>query len=386
VGGGVFGGITGFAVLRLGLLEVENSFYIERMITVKNKRIFILLDAVALMASAMFAPREADADVTYLWIDGQSIVAGLDDDTTNDNLLSDGWKWDGTGAPDYVLTLNGSYDGGEIYINTSTDNVKIVVAGNVSITATSPAEPAIVLYGGGNLEITGSGTLSLRSNESKGLSVSGGGNLTISETVTVNSEGSSLTDAVGGIWCQGNVTIKDTATVSAKGTSAGVEEDGNAAGIWGVGNVTIQDGATVNATGNSATAGSAGIYSDAGDVAIQGTATVSAVGNGHEGNGIYADSGNLAIESGTTVNAVSHGEGYSLLADTGITIDSGSTVTLSADDSSHYSDPAPSGSGAGDVTYKINPVNSGSSGGCDAGFGLAGLLALGALFIARRKK
>jgi Synergist-CTERM protein sorting domain-containing protein len=77
-----------------------------------------------------------------------------------------------------------------------------------------------------------------------------------------------------------------------------------------------------------------------------------------------------------------------LLADTGsITVDFGSTVTLSADDSSHYSDPAPSGSGADDLTYKINPPSgSGSSGGCDAGFGLAGLLALGALFSARRKK
>ena len=172
-------------------------------------------------------------------VTGTMDIGGQTDVSLTSNHSGTGWAWDATTA---TLTLSSGYTGGRIaIICAASDTVNLVYTGAVSINA-SDGYPAI--HCAGNLNVSGSGTLSLTStsyalyavgdleitggtvNATSGANWSGiisqNSNITISGTANVTASRTGTGDGFGILAQSGDLTISTTGTVTATGNQYGI--------------------------------------------------------------------------------------------------------------------------------------------------------------------
>jgi hypothetical protein len=212
----------------------------------------LLLAAAMLLTLAPFAAVPAYAAIGNLQLGGSSVG------NLSGNLSGAGYTW--TASTSTLELTGGTYTSGRIFLNTA-DPVKLVFNGNVTIVTTGVNS---AINANGNLEISGTGTLTASS--------------------TVN--------AWPAIGSSGSLEIK-SGTVIATTT-------GDAPAINASGNVIISGTANVTATANAS--GGRAVYSISGSVSVAEGASLAAEGFSH---GIYAPDGGIAINTSGTVTAKS---------------------------------------------------------------------------------
>ncbi|MDR1650720.1 MAG: hypothetical protein LBR87_02930, partial [Synergistaceae bacterium] len=117
------------------------------------------------------------------------------------------------------------------------------------------------------------------------------------------------------------------------------------------------------------------------------SSNVTAVGEGASGNGIAVTvAGGVEIEAGATVTSVAHGDGSSFYLENGDVENNSTKTTAVADNGNYFDTNSGVSTGSESITTKLNKVPSSGGGGCDAGFGIFGLIAaLGAVSLGKKK-
>jgi hypothetical protein len=323
------------------------------------------------------------------------------------------------------LHLDNTYTGGQIQVDSDTtpETLTIEVSGNVNIDINDNSHAALETNDFNTVIIkkASAGSLTLKNTLYDGLGIYGNlCTLVIDQGLTLTATGNDNTYSCAGIWCDGAIQITPGANITASAT--GGIAGRCVYGIYANGYLTVEDsvikasgssnvaaatgiglngyawiyGSEVTASGSSQSDAGIGIYTNnLGNVtpAIGITdysgapSNVTAEGKGPEGYGLFTVNDEVRINNTSTVKAIAHGGGYSIKAPK---IDGGSAkVSLVADDDAHYY-PAATNVSSMDPNVKKSKPNSGSSGsgggGCDSGFGVIGMVALGGVMAWRKRK
>jgi len=302
--------------------------------------IFALLPALALTANA--APVSGS-----LTIGAESVP----------DLLIDGsgtnWSWDAATA---TLTLTGNIGSTIFFDNTGAGAINITYSGN--FTVDGGTDIAIQVNGTANLQINGSGTLTLVSTNWAGIFTQQG-NINIiggSTSVVINAAGDGIWSGGGNVNISGGAAVDITSTgigrgiyannhviIIGNGTSVEIETtDGY--GIDALATVTINSGTvTINAAGGGVWSTGGGIRSIGPINITGGTVTINATGIGiGTASGVNIFGGTVTINSagdgigtasdvnisGGTVNITSTGSDDGINAGGDVTISGGSGIVI----------------------------------------------------------
>jgi len=337
----------------------------------KKTKILTLFLAAMILTLALFSPLSALAIENTVDVTTNHISTGTPSGT--------GWSWDATTA---TLALTSAYTGELIRINAGDNSpVNLTFSGPVSVSSSG----AYALIAQRPFTINGTGTLTLSHTSSLGgalyslyaLTISGG-------TIVANSSGvNSTINAAGGITVSGNSNLSATnagtgdtvlGNLTVSGASAAVTVNGDITGNLDVSGGTVTVTGTISGT-TTHTGGTINGYwltitsanSAAFTVGTAGTFTVTASNSPTS----FAQIG-VALPGGVTFDTAT-----GILSGTPAAGTDGTyALIFTADNLDGTSAPQ-------NFTLTVNPAGtttpppgpSGSSGGCDAGFGALGALA-----------